>query len=193
MIAKLIALMKELGILPPEKEKTVTEALTKLDLEKTPTKDPEIDLSKITDPALKELIAGLKAQVNSVGQTNKELVDVLTAERKAREEAAKTLADEAKKAQAKKVTDLTDKAKKDQKVPTAKEKWFRDWAEKDYEAAENWLKDAPVDKHAAPPPDDKSKQTQTGDDKAAKVAGPLGSVNSTILKNVLEQSSAAKN
>ncbi len=183
---KLLALLKSLGLIPDDKLESVSKELDKLELDK-PAPAP-IDPSKITDPALKQIVEALNSQVTILGQQNKTLIDTLNAERTEREKAVKLQQDQATKDKTQKVADLVAKALKEGKIVKAKEEWLKKYAEADVTAAEEWVKDAPVDKNFKPDPnkDGKNEGDEGGGD---KVKGPLGSVNQGILKNVLAQSS----
>ncbi|NUN68831.1 MAG: hypothetical protein HUU02_03875 [Bacteroidetes bacterium] len=184
---KLLALLKSLGLIPDDKLESVSKELDKLELDK-PAPAP-IDPSKITDPALKQIVEALNSQVTVLGQQNKTLLDTLTAERTEREKAVKLQQDQAKKDKDQKVADLVAKALKEGKIVKAKEEWLKKYAEADVTAAEEWVKDAPVDKNFKPEPN-KGGKTEGGEGEGGeKVKGPLGSVNQGILKNVLAQSS----
>lgn len=185
---KLIELLKSLGILTDDKIDAVSKELDKLDLDKNPS--GPIDASKITDPGLKAVIEGLQNQNTVLGQQIKTLTDTLTAERTEREKAVKLQQDQAAKDKQTKVTELVAKALKEGKIVKAKEEWLKKYAEADVTAAEEWVKEAPVDKNFKPEP------TKDGDPNAGggggeKVKGPLGSVNQGILKNVLAQTSSS--
>lgn len=141
---QLLALLKSLNLLPADKEKSVSDELDKLDLDKAPA--PAIDPSKITDPALKQIVEALNNQVTILGQQNKTLLDTLNAERTEREKSVKLQQDQAKTAAETKVTELVAKALKEGKISKAKEAWLKDLATTKFELAETWVKDAPVEK-----------------------------------------------
>ncbi|KAB2967520.1 phage protease [Zoogloea sp.] len=185
MKEKLIALLKSLGLLTDDKVEAVSKELDKLELEKKP--DAPIDASKITDPALKAVIEGLQNQNASLSQQIKSLTDTLAAEQTDRAKAIKVQQDQAKKDRELKVTELVTRALKEGKIVKAKEEWLKKYAENDLTAAEEWVKEAPVDKNFKPEPTKDNPPAGGGDDKKAK--GPLGNVNATILGKVMEQSS----
>jgi phage I-like protein len=183
---KLLALLKALGILPDDKVQALSAELDKLDLEKKP--EPTIDSSKITDPAMKQMFEALNNQITVLGNQNKTLLDTINAERSEREKAVKLQQDQAKSDAEKKVTELVARAKKEGKIVQAKEEWLKKYAVADLAAAEEWVKDAPVQPGFKPEPEKKS-SSETSSEKTDRAKGPLGSVNQSILKNVLEQSS----
>jgi len=152
---KLIALLKTLGVLTDDKVDSVSKELDKLDLDKK--SDPIIDPSKITDPAMKQVIEALSNQVSILGNQNKTLLDTLNAERSARENAVKLQQDQAKTDQEKKVGTLVEQALKEGKISKAKEAWLKDLATTKFELADSWVKDAPVEKGFKP-------ENRTGDD-----------------------------
>lgn len=139
---QLLALLKSLGLLPDDKVDSVTKELDKLDLEKKT--EPSIDPSKITDPALKQVIEALNNQISIMGNQNKTLLDTLNAERTEREKAVKLQQDQAKSAHETKVTELVAKALKEGKIVKAKEGWLKQYATDHFAEAEAWVKDAPV-------------------------------------------------
>jgi hypothetical protein len=159
---KLIALLKTLGILTDDKAESLSKELDKLGLDKN--QDPVIDSSKISDPALKQVIETLNNQVAILGNQNKTLLDTLNAERTEREKAVKLTQDQAKADSLKKVDALVEQALKDGKISKAKESWLKDLATTKYELAESWVKDAPVEKGFKP----EKKDDQGGAPAAAK-------------------------
>ncbi|MFA6470126.1 MAG: phage protease [Bacteroidota bacterium] len=156
MKKELLALLKKLNLIPADKENEITAEIDKLDLDKKP--EPAVDPAKISDPVLKQIAD----QNMSLSQQVKTLTDALAAERTARENGIKVQQDEAKKAADKKVSDLVAQAKKDGKIVAAKEKWLTDLAASNIALAEEWVKDAPVDKSfkAEPAKDGKQQSTQ---------------------------------
>ncbi len=190
MKEKLLALLKTLGLLPDDKVEAVSKELDKLELEKKP--DTPIDASKITDPALKAVIEGMQSQNAVLGQQVKDLTSMLTAERNDREKAVKIQQDAEKKNKEQKVADLLAKALKEGKIVKAKEEWLKKFAEADVAAAEEWVKDAPVDKNFKP---DTGSQKKEGEQEKNEgdVRSPLSAVNPTLLSKIHEMSGTSNN
>ncbi|MEW5799970.1 MAG: phage protease [Bacteroidota bacterium] len=169
MKEKLIALLKSLGILTDDKVDAVSKELEKLDLDKKP--EPTIDASKISDPAMKQVIEELQNQNLILSRQIKTLTDTLTAERTERERAIQLQRQQAEKEKTQKVSDLIARALKEGKIVKAKEEWLKKFADQDLDAATEWVNGAPVDKNFVPEKkDDKKSDPPATEIKAGSLA-----------------------
>lgn len=186
LLESIIAALKAAGLIADDKVDAAKSAISKVEL---PKDQPSVDPSKISDPAMKQVIEALQNQNIALGQQIKTLTDTLSAERTEREKAVKIQQEAAKTEAEKKVADLVARAKKEGKIVQAKEEWLKKYATADYAEAESWVKDAPVDKNfKGEGATGGTGGSGSGDSGDVKKAGPLGNVNKSILKNVMEQS-----
>lgn len=153
--AQIIDGLKKAGIISDEK---AADAIKALDAIEEPKAEPAIDPSKVTDPNLKAIVEAMQQQNQILAQQVKDLTSALGEEKTQRDNAIKAQQEKAKKDAEQKVTDLVARAKKEGKIPEAKVKWLTDFATKDIVLAEEWVKDAPVDKNFKAPETEKGKQ-----------------------------------
>jgi len=173
MLEKLIAKLKELGVIPADKEEAVKTALTELNIDK-----PQIDTSKLNDPQMKEFIEGVKSQIQILVQENKNLSTLLGAEKTARENAVKASKDADDLKKKSDAEALVADALKNGKILEADKQKYIDKAIADYDGTkEAFAKFATVPgfKAAADTTDKNSPQTKT------TLRGPLASADATIL------------
>ena len=165
MLEKIIAKLKELGLIPAEKEGDIVAALKTIPPDsQTPQK---IDPSKISDSDMKAVVEGLNNRLAAFEALNKELAEALTAEKKAREESVKTQEETNKKKKAEEAVKLIDLAIAAGKIkPDEKEKYVAK-AVADYET----MKEA-IDKFAVDPHFKSTEKTEKKDDDY-KFRGPL--------------------
>lgn len=145
---------------------------------------------------MQAVVTPLQDAINALKQQNKDLMDALSAEKASREQAIKTQQEEAKKAQEKKVEKLVAEAigtkEKPGKITEAKKEWFQSFAEKDFDAAKEWLDGAPADPHLEKGEDDKSKSKSKSKDKANPMLSGVGGADPALLKSVEEMTTVVE-
>lgn len=195
MKEQLIALLKKLGIWVDAKADELTKALDELKIEpSTPTQPANIDTTKVTDPVMRAMFDSLNNQIAALTQQNKTLIDTIAQEKQQRENAIKAQEAELKKQKEQKISDLVAQALKEGKIPKAKEAWLKNFAEKDLDAATEWVKEAPVDKHLAAEQSKEGKpKEKKNDSDEPRVKSPLESANPTILSKVKEFAGISEN
>jgi len=198
MWEKLIQALIDKGLIAEEKKAELQGVLDSIEIEKpsgVAGGQIMVDTSKFP-PELKQTIDTLVATVNALKSQNKALLETLGAEKKAREDAIKAAQEQAKAETEKKVNALIEEAfgdgkDKKGKLPEAKKEWFKSFAEKDFAAAEEFLKDYPGDPHF----NDNKKgagRTGAGEEKKPNPMSGVGGGNSDILKAVIEQSNVGE-
>jgi hypothetical protein len=104
----------------------------------------KVDLSQITDPALKAIVDALNSQISILTEQNKTLLSTLQAEKDARDKAVKAQQDQMSKDKEAKVMALVALGLKDGKIAKKDEAWLKQYAEDNLDRATAWVKDAPV-------------------------------------------------
>lgn len=187
MKEKLIALLKQLGLLKDDNQETVLAELDKLDLENPPA---PIDTSKISDPETKKMFEELNKQISALTAVNKNLTEKLGEETKARDAAIKAQQDQQKAEQDKKVNDAVDAAIKSGKFPEAKREHLKKLYTADFDSTAEMVKDAPVDKHFKPSAETKLDDKGNPIKETPKPVGPLAGADKTILAKINEMNNA---
>jgi len=178
MLEKLIAKLKEIGLITADKEDAVKTALADFKLEPTA---PVIDASKLTDPQLKQLIDNFNSQTLMLTESNKTLEKLLAAEKTAREgaiNAAKSADEAQKKANAEK---LIGEALKNGKIAEADKQKYIDKAIADHDGTKGDIERFATIPGFKPAPDASGDKNKGGDQQASKIRGPLSGADPTIM------------
>lgn len=194
MWEKLIQLMIDKGLIAADKKDELATVLKDVKIEQPSAVGPiMVDTSKYP-PELKSTIDTLVSTVNALKGQNKNLLDSLSTEKTARDAATAASEAQVKKEKDTKVAALVldafgDGKEKKGKLPEAKKDWFQTFAEKDQQAAEDFIKEYPGDPHMKP--DEKGGGAGGGEKKVNPMSG-VGGGNSAILKAVTEQSNVGE-
>jgi hypothetical protein len=187
---QILALLKTLGYDPGDKKADLEKALDALDVPaQTPAVQATAAAATVPDPALKGQIDILTQKVN-------DLTGILTKEREQRETIQKTIAEQAKADQAKKVTDTLATHEKAGRIIPAMKDHFKKMLETDFETGSKILEALPVDP-AAKKAADAAATKETGSDKGkTDETAPTGlekMVPSAMMKGIRELTTATNN
>jgi len=126
------------NFLPQEKQKEAEEALEKLTIDQP--KPPSLPQTGTNN----EVITAIQAELNAAMETIKQLTTAIAEEKKAREAAQKTIAEQLKAEKEKKIAELIEKAKKDGRLAEADTKEWQELLSMDYERSAKVLEKLPV-------------------------------------------------
>ncbi len=189
--AKLIALLVKLGIITADKEADATKALEALPGDEEPLQK-KVDASAIADPAIRSMFETVTQKLAASDQMNKQLLEAMTSEKTARENAQKTIDAQMKSDAKKKVEDAIAKALTEGRIAAAdKDTWVK-VLENDFDSSSKILTTLPVN-----PALQKTQGQAAGTDKGAAgtstdkktepaaIPGPIGRVNADVLGKVM--------
>lgn len=186
MKEKFFALLKSLNLVPPDKEAQVKAEIDKMEID-TPKNDKHVDISKVADPAIKELVQSIADHNKVLTQQVSDLTSALTAEKRAREDATRIQTDKIAADRILKYDGLIAAAKKDGRiVEGAIDALKKKFPPDSIDALEYHLSQLKPDKHNIPP--EKSQASGKGSGIPLAMKEPFLAGNQDILKKVAEYS-----
>ena len=195
---KLAEQMVEDGIVDEEKQADLAEIFENYDLgagtgQGAKAGKIDVNMDKVPD-GMEETVSTLVDTVNTLKAQNKSLLETIEEEKEARQEELEKRKEEQQKKHEERVQNLVDKAIGDEnnpgKLPESKKEWFKNFADKDPDAAEEWLENAPKDPRLANGDGDSSGDDEDEDKNKNKnpMLRKTGGVDRDILEHVQEVS-----